>query len=176
MTKSLTLVLLLALLLTSMTLAACGGDSDDETAPEATATQPEEMTSEPTEQPTPEDTQQEQPTSGDLSWDDIPIYSGAESESTDECAAKWQECDMCEHRVYMTDASPEDVCSFYEEELPALGWDKLVYQFYPEGSCMGTWMEDMGDSSGPRLFIEVGHPSGNTDTTFVAITMGEGCP
>ena len=52
------------------------------------------------------------------------------------------------------------------------GWDKLVYQAYPEGSCMGTWMADDGHT---RVLMNIAEGQGD-NKTFIAITMGEGCP
>ncbi|MDY6910889.1 MAG: hypothetical protein SVM79_00800 [Chloroflexota bacterium] len=63
---------------------------------------------------------------------------------------------MRERRMYVTDASPEAVCEFYKNEMPKLGWDKIVYLLWLEGSCTGTWMAEMGDDSGPKVLLGVG--------------------
>ena len=111
---------------------------------------------------------------GDFSWDNIPVYPGADLETSEPCPPQWEDCEMCENRVYVTKDDPEDVCSFYEDGMPENGWDKLVYQSYPEGSCMGTWMAELGGASGPRVLMGIG--KGQGDKTIIGITMGTGCP
>ena len=112
------------------------------------------------EQPTPA-TSGEAVESGALPWDKLPVYPGSGSEVMESCPPQWEACEICEHRIYATSDVPEEVCSFYESGMSQSGWDKLVYQSYPEGSCMGSWMADMGDSSGPRLLMAIGRDQGD---------------
>jgi hypothetical protein len=40
--------------------------------------------------------------------------------------------------LYVTDDTPEGPCDFYKDAMVDNGWDKLVFQNYPEGACTGT--------------------------------------
>jgi hypothetical protein len=111
-------------------------------------------------------------TSGIFSWDNIRVYKGAILESTEDCPAKWAECEKCEHRVYVTDDDPKDVCDFYKDEMKENGWNKIVFQIYPEGSCMGSWLSADSDT---RVFLNAAQRRSD-NKTFIAITMGNNCP
>ena len=152
--------LFLAALLFSFTgLIACGSDTGNEKENKKLV------------QETPENMSQGQLTD-EFTWDNIPVYPGAILESTDDCAAKWAECEKCEHRVYVTDEDPADVCSFYKDKMLDMGWVKLVYQCYPEGSCLGTYNSADGNT---RVFMNVAQRRSDKKT-FIAITMGQSCP
>lgn len=152
--------LFLAALLFSFTgLIACGSDTVNEKENEKLV------------QETPENMSQGQLTD-EFTWDNIPVYPGATLESTDECAAKWAECEKCEYRIYVTDEDPADVCPFYKDKMLDMGWVKLVYQFYPEGSCLGTYNSADGNT---RVFMNVAQRRSDKKT-FIAITMGQSCP
>jgi hypothetical protein len=168
MKKWLSMTVVLVLLLSSVSLVACSSGGADEKDTETT----EQTALEPTAQSTPADTPQDQPPSGDLSWDDIPVYPGADLEGSEECAPQWADCESCELRIHVTGDSPEVVCSFYEEGMPDKGWDELVYQSYPEGSCLGTWMA--GDSD-PRVLMNIAQRR-DDEKTVISITLGKGCP
>ena len=79
-------------------------------------------------------------TAGSLSWEYIPVYPGAVLETKTNCTAKWADCEKCEHRIYATSNDPDDVCSFYKDAMENKGWKRIVFQVYPEGSCMGSWL------------------------------------
>jgi hypothetical protein len=113
---------------------------------------------------------------GDLSWDDIPVYPRTKSADTEPCPVQWSSCETCESRIWLTNDSPEDVCPFCKQEMPKKGWAKLTYQYFPEGSCTGTWMADMGDSDGPRVILGVGQTARGEDEVQIGITMGSACP
>ena len=161
------IILFLGLSLICLSFVACGGGADEEEKSEAA-----QVTSLPQEQAQPMEKEQDQPSEGTFSWDNIPAYPGAVLESTGDCPAKWAECEVCEHRTYVTDDTPQAVCSFFEEGMPAKGWSKIVFQSYPEGSCMGTWMS--GDSD-TRVLMTIGK-GGGQNKTFISITMGKKCP
>ena len=73
--------LFLAALLFSFTgLIACGSDTGNEKENKKLV------------QETPENMSQGQLTD-EFTWDNIPVYPGAILESTDDCAAKWAECE-----------------------------------------------------------------------------------
>ena len=169
--KWIPVTLVLILLLSALSLIACGSDGDKENESEGagqTAPEPTE-TAEPE---TSEETHQDQPASGDLPWDELPVFPKADLESQEECPAKWAECDLCEHRAYVTEESPEAVCPLIADGMSEKGWFKLMYQFYPEGSCMGTWMADESDT---RVLMNAAQRRSDKKT-FIAITMGQECP
>lgn len=147
------------LFLSSIFLITCGGNTGDEIEDKNLS------------QDKPKNIEQEQ-TSDEFSWDNIPVYPGATLEGTEDCPAKWATCDKCEHRIYATNDDPADVCQFYKDKMIEMGWIKIVYQFYPEGSCLGTYNSTDGRT---RVFISAGQRRSD-EKTFVAITMGQDCP
>lgn len=106
------------------------------------------------------------------SWNDIPVYPGAEDEGPKPCSGKWAKCEKCEHRTYITTECPEKACDFYKMEMPGNGWNKLVFQKYPEGSCLGSWIKQ---DSEVRVFLNIGKRRGDKKT-YIGITRGERCP
>jgi hypothetical protein len=163
MKKFVSLMLVLALLLSSVGLVACGSNGDEKDVAEGNG------------QPTPADTSPGESASGDLPWDDIPVYPGSSLETSGPGPVQWQECKACQNLTYVTEDSPEDVCDFYKDKMSAQGWDKLLFQAYPEGACTGTWMTDMGDTSGPRVLMSIGKRASDKKT-FASIILGTGCP
>jgi len=153
------IIFLPALLFCSIGFIACGSNAGDEKEDEKLA------------QETLENMSQDQ-LSDEFTWDNISVYPGATLESTYDCPAKWAECEKCEHRVYVTDNHPEDVCPFYKDKMLEMGWVKLVYQFYPESSCLGTYNSADGNT---RVFMNVAQRRSDRKT-FITITMGQGCP
>jgi len=184
---SLAIVTILVLVTLSCSFLGGGGEEGTEATHPPTEPAGEAPTSQP-EATTPPEEEAELPPSteatpapsgdavdlGDFSWDNIPVYPGADLETSEPCPPQWEDCEVCENRVYVTQDDTESVCSFYEDGMPENGWDKLVYQSYPEGSCMGTWMAELGDASGPRVLMGIG--KGQGDKTIIGITMGTGCP
>ncbi len=148
-----------ALLFSFIGLIACGSDAGNEKENEKLM------------QETAENMSQDQ-LSDEFTWDNIPVYPGATLESTDDCAAKWADCEKCEHRVYVTADNPADLCPYYKDRMLEMGWVKLVYQFYPEGSCLGTYNSADGNT---RVFLNIAQRRSDKKT-FIAITMGQDCP
>jgi len=150
----------LAVILTFLGMVACGGEEDQDTTS--------------SDRPSVAETSEIGKSEG-LPWDAIPLYSGAKLEKSEPCPPQWRGCEVCESRVYLTEDSPETVCAFYKDEMSKRDWDRLVFQSYPEGSCMGTWMAEMGDSSGPRVLLTIGKRTGD-NSTAISIAMGRSCP
>lgn len=105
-------------------------------------------------------------------------------ESTGECPPQWAKCEICEHRAYVTEDAPETVCSFYKEGIPGKDWDKIVFQSYPEGSCIGTWLSsDFETKNVLRLIFlddhesiktknqSVGHFERGEDSDFILLAV-----
>ena len=103
---------------------------------------------------------------------DISIYPGGVFQDTKPCPQKWVECNKCEQRYYITNDAPEKVCDFYKAGMPVQGWNKFVYQKYPEGSCMGTWVKENWKT---RAVISIGKTRSDKKT-FIGILKGEQCP
>jgi len=150
-----------AILLSCTVMFSCGGDADNGDKTDTDRLKSSEQTN--IEDPS---------ISESFSWDNIPVYAGAVLESTTDCAAKWAECEKCEHRIYVTDDDPKVVCTFYKKVMEKKGWNKIVYQAYPEGSCLGTWLSADSET---RVFLNVAQRRSDRKI-FVAITMGKGCP
>ena len=159
-------VVIFGLSLVCLSYVACGG------AKEAEKGVAGQETIQPQEQLKPVGKIEKSTSEGELSWDKIPAYPGAVLEETGDCPGKWADCEVCEHRTYVTEDSQDDVCTFYKGIMPAMGWMKIVFQSYPEGSCMGTWMS--GDSE-TRALMTVGKTGADNKTT-IGITMGKKCP
>lgn len=157
-------LLKLILFIVSLSLIACGSEADRNTKENPTEKELLENTQ--------NDDNQNQNISGDLNWDDIPIYPGSVLEKTTNCPGKWKDCGECEHRIYVVEKNTEDVCTFFKDGMKENGWFKLVYQFYPEGSCMGAWK--MLDTD-VRVLMNIAK-GGNDNKTFIAITLGKECP
>ena len=152
-------ILSVTLLIFAIGLTACGNDTGEGSENENLVQEKSNNTS-------------RDQISEEFSWDNIPVYPEAKLESTNDCAAKWAECEKCEHRVYVTTDNPEDVCLYYKAKMLELGWVKLVYQFYPEGSCLGTYNSADGIT---RVFMNIAQRRSDKKT-FIAITMGQDCP
>ena len=186
--KKLHLSMIIVLLLSAVSLVACGGDDDNQNnengSHEAAVTQGDQETTNESEAKNSDehevvggeesDTQQASGT-GDLPWDDIPIYPGAELDVTNPCPPQWEECDTCERRVYMIDDNPKEVCEYYKEKMPDNGWEGKCKK-YPEGACSGAWSKEMGNTSAPRVIIGIGQRSPSDETTSIGMTLGTGCP
>ncbi len=153
--------LTILLIVTSLAMVGCGGEEEapvqEDTVPTATGSQ---------------QTTGSEAAATELGWDTMPVFEGAVLEVSEGCVDQWAQCEACEHRIYVTDSSSEDVCAFYESAMEGTGWTKLVFQNYQEGSCMGTWMRPAQDA---RILMTVGRRASD-DKTFAAITMGLGCP
>jgi hypothetical protein len=128
------LCLVLALLIGSLAVMACGGKKEETTSGAAV-----EETSQP----------EEAAAQGGRGWGDVPEYRGAsisqkEGQMTVPAAARG-EYQRAEHRWYETDDSWEQVHEYYLKEMPRKGWMKLFAMKYPEGSGISVWRKDDGD-------------------------------
>jgi len=57
-------------------------------------------------------------------------------------------------------------------EMPGNGWNKLVFQKYPEGLCLGSWIKQDPEV---RVFLNIGKRRGDKKT-YIGITRDERCP
>lgn len=120
MKKLLSLVLIFALILGCVGLAACGNGAEEE----------EEATPPPAEEEAPPEEEEVEPPSGrELSWSDIPVYSGADqiqkgSWAMPPAQGEWTKV---EWRYYETGDSVDQVASFYRDKMPDKGWDEMMW-------------------------------------------------
>ena len=126
MKKLICLMMILILGLCSLGIAACdGGDDDEEATSEATAAatseETGEATEEATEQPTEDPTEDatSKPTSGGFTWDDMPVYPGAEEDKDALNVAGASEEGRMEWRHYKTTDSFNEVVEFYKSVATA---------------------------------------------------------
>ena len=151
----------LTFLLGFITMFSCGGDVENKNSADIEDSGSREET-----------TTENRATISGFSWDNIPIYPGAALDEETDCPAKWADCKICQHRVYITYDSPNEVCDFYGKEMPKMGWEKIVFQNFPEGSCMGSWKSSASDI---RVFFNAAKRRSDKKT-FIAFTMGKDCP
>jgi hypothetical protein len=103
-------------------------------------------------------------------WLDFPVYKNAVLEETKECPGKWSDCGKCEHKIYVSNDSPMKICAYYRDEMKNLNWMKIAYQYFPEGSCLGTWMK-----GSTRVFFNTAIRRSD-NKTVISITIGRDCP
>jgi hypothetical protein len=114
MKKVVSLLLALALLLCCTGLVACGGGGDESTKTTTKST----TTSSSTKTTT-------QASGSSLSWNDMPIYSGAGQIQKGTWAvppAEDSDYSKFEWRYYESSAGVETVSAFYKSQMPAKGW------------------------------------------------------
>lgn len=139
-----------------MTLAACGGEGEEKAASASSSEEGPALQS------------------GKAgSFDDIPIYPGAKAASAAVEATEGKEQMKGEHRAYETDDPVDEVADFYKKQMPENGWKKIIFQKYPEGSYMGTWMKG-GKGTGAFINIFERRGDGKTHIAIVRVRGGVG--
>jgi hypothetical protein len=142
MKKAVSLLLILALVVVSAGLIACGGKEEGG----ATQTQTQSPTA----------TQTTSPAGGGLTWSDMPVYSGASQLQS----ATWQipaaegEWTKMEWRYYETSASVSAVAAFYRSQMPNKGWQEQGW-FEAQGVSWGFWMKN-DEHDGAYIWIGLG--------------------
>lgn len=138
--KKLILVLVAVLMLASV-ITACGCPKEEGGAPTITSAQGQKTTS------TSIKTTKES-SGGDAGWD-IPIYPGADQVikmKTDEDTSDGPR--TLEHRMYTTGDSPSDVADFYQDKMPANGWEQEYWTEIMAGSgYMGQFKKGDKDTA-----------------------------
>ena len=120
MKKVVSLVLVVAIMLSSVGLVACGGGEEGVTPPPPaegeTAPPPSE------EKPTP-------PPAEGLSWNDMPVYSGAKqvTKGTWTIPPAEGEWSKVEWRYYEAGDSVSTVVAFYKSQMPGKGWQEMAW-------------------------------------------------
>jgi len=142
MRKKITMAVLVSVMaLGSIGLVACGGNgASQEDADEATTGTTEgdvaagETTTEPTEG------SDSEAVSGEFTWDDVPVYPGAEA-MEDQWTSTEIEGMTAGNRTYTTDDSVDDVVDFYTSEMPGYGWSEPSW-IQSSGSATASFFKD----------------------------------
>ena len=116
MKKAISLVLALVLILGLVGLVACGGNGDEaDNGTTATPTAGNE-----TEAPS---------SNSGLTWNDMPIYSGADQVQKGNWAIPADEegWSKVEWRYYETGDGTANVIAFYKSEMPDQGWEEIMW-------------------------------------------------
>ena len=124
MKKILSLLLVLILVLAGISLVACGGEEEGENIPTPS-------TSEPTGAPEKEPTT---PSAGRLTWNDMPVYSGAKQVQKGSWSIPPAEGDYSkmEWRYYETGDNLDAIATFYRAQMPAKGWEEMGWMEVPQ--------------------------------------------
>ncbi len=117
--KRISLILVVIAVLALVLVVACGGDNGEEetTAATSAATTTAQTT---------------QPSNGGgegLTWNDMPVYGGADQieEFTMTFSPDEAEYSEFEWRYYETGADVEDVIDFYKDKMPDNGWEEVMW-------------------------------------------------
>ena len=119
MKKLTSLMLVFILALSCVSLVACGSGEKEEARPETVPTA--EREAKPSPMP------EEKPASGGLTWDDMPIYPGADTDEEIWSSMSEEGGAQRETRPYWTEDSFDKVVDFYKSEMPKNGWDQMMW-------------------------------------------------
>ena len=144
MKKLIAYVLVIILALGCIGLVACGnGEEEEEVAPPPVEEEEEAPTKEETEPPS----------GGELSWRDMPVYSGADQVQKGGWAVppaqgEWSEV---EWRYYETGDSASKVASFYRDKMPDEGWEEMMWM-EAEGVAWAFYTKN-GEKNGAMFWV-----------------------
>ena len=154
MKKFISIILMLVLMASCVTMVACGGGDDDGDLPGFPTAD-----SSPDARPSPADTAG---TSGDFTWDDIPVYPGADREEEFSMSmgggGEYGDFERIEYRYYSTGDDPDEVGDFYKDKMPDKGWTEVMIMDMGEVS-FGYWEKDGGDTG---AYIGAAEDDGDT--------------
>jgi len=125
MKRLVSLSLVVVLILGSVGLVACGGKESEPT---------QEPTQTPSPTTTPSPTQTAPSPTGGLTWNDMPIYSGAKQVQKGSWSIPPAEGDYSkvEWRYYESGDNIGNVASFYKGKMPGQGWEEMGWMETPE--------------------------------------------
>lgn len=131
-------ILIMALVISFGTLAACGGgDGDGKTASPTKATGTAKTTA----------TKGTSTGGSGFTWDDIPIYpkaSKVDKASFSFSGGEERNFERLEWRYYTTKDAPKDVHSFYLDKMPDNGWEKVI-EMTAGQVTYSMWQKDDGN-------------------------------
>ena len=121
--KRISPILVVIAVLALVLVGACGGDNGEE---ETTATTTAATSAATT---TAQTTQPSNGGGGGLTWNDMPIYGGADQIEEFSMSFSPDEGDYSEWewRYYETGADIDDVIDFYKDKMPDNGWDEQMW-------------------------------------------------
>jgi hypothetical protein len=151
MKKVILFMLALAIVLACLSLIACGGEEGEDTSPPPSKV---EETAPSEEAPAPS------APSGGLSWNDMPVYSGAKQVTKGSWSIPPTEGDYSkvEWRYYETGDSLDDVASFYKSKMPGNGWEEMGWMEVPQMK----WGVYNKDNENEAATVWVGSDNGET--------------
>lgn len=155
MKRAISLALVLIMMLSCIGLVACGGGEEEVTTPSPPSEPATTPTTTPTEEPTP-------PASSGLTWNDMPVYSGAGQVQKGSWAippaeGEWSKV---EWRYYETGGSVSQVGAFYKSQMPGNGWQETMWMettemtwgFYNKNNEQDAAMVWIGSEEGKTFF------------------------
>ena len=122
--KKISLAFVFIAIIALVAVGACGGNGDEEETTAAQTTTTTETTSaEPTT------TQPSGNGGGGLTWNDMPVYGGADEIHEFSMSFSPDEADYSEFewRYYESGANVGDVIDFYKDKMPDNGWDETMW-------------------------------------------------
>jgi hypothetical protein len=169
------LILVLVMVFGCVGLAACGCEEEEETPATTDGGAPAKSdggapapSDKEKEKPAPSDEEEEEPAPslGEFSWDDMPIYHGADAKE-DFWATVTQEGKEVEMRMYQTDDSVDEVADFYKSEMPDNGWDEAMWMSIG-GSVTGAFTKNNEHDFATIAIADVGD-----EGTLITLTRGQ---
>lgn len=138
--KRIALILMVISVIALIGLGACGGNGGDD----ETTTQTTEATT--TEQTTTTESSNGGGGGGGLTWNDMPIYGGADQIQKGSWSIPADEggYSEVEWRYYETGDDVEDVIAFYKDKMPDNGWGQIDVMGWmeTEGMAWGMYMKN----------------------------------
>ena len=121
--KRISLILVVIAELALVLVGACGGDNGEEETTAATTAATSAATT------TAQTTQPSNGGGGGLTWNDMPVYGGADQIEEFTMTFSPDEGDYSEFewRYYETGADVGDVIDFYKDKMPDNGWDEQMW-------------------------------------------------
>ena len=124
--KKISLIFVVISILALVIVGACNGNGDNGGTDETTAGQT-------TTPPTSDEPETTEPSNGNggggFTWNDMPIYGGADQIEEFSMSFSPEEGDFSEFewRYYETGADIDDVIDFYKDKMPDNGWEEAMW-------------------------------------------------
>jgi hypothetical protein len=124
--KKISLLFVVIAVLALVLVGACGGNDEEETTAATTTATTAPATTTTSAPPT---TQPSNGGNGELTWNDMPIYGGADQIQKGSWSIPADEGDYSkvEWRYYETGDSIDDVVDFYKDKMPDNGWTEMMW-------------------------------------------------
>jgi ABC-type phosphate/phosphonate transport system substrate-binding protein len=121
--KRIALILMVIAVLALVLVGACGGDNGEEKTTATTTAATSAATTTKTTQPS-------NGGGGGFTWNDVPIYGGADQIqefSMSFMPEEDEDYSKMEWRYYETGDDVDDVVDFYKDKMPDNGWDEQMW-------------------------------------------------